>query len=77
MKKATMEKQMTKGTPFSYAYDDYIQSANMLFHCMKEGRFLESILEKRAIVPRYCIENMKYLNIRRLNSEDMAKRLSH
>ncbi len=54
---------MTKRNPAPLPYDDYIQSANALFHCMKERRFLEAILERRAIVPRYCIEDMGYLNI--------------
>lgn len=46
-----------------YTRDDYRQSANTLFHCMQERCFLEAILERRAMVPRYCIENMEYLNI--------------
>lgn len=55
---------MEERKPAAFPYDDYVQSANALFHCMKEGRFLESILERRAIVPRYCIEDMGYLDIR-------------
>lgn len=44
-------------------YSDYAQSANTLFHFMNKSTYLEDILKKRAIVPRYCIENVEYLNI--------------
>ena len=45
-------------------YDDYAQSANTLFHFMKKQEYLNSILRRRAIIPRYCIETIDYLNIR-------------
>ena len=38
--------------------DDYSQSANTLFHFMKEPRFLNDILTKKAIIPRYCKEDI-------------------
>lgn len=44
-------------------YDDYAQSANTLFHFMSKSEYLKSILINRAIVPRYCMENIEYLNI--------------
>lgn len=44
-------------------YDDYAQSANTLFHFMSKIEYLKSLLINRAIVPRYCIENIEYLNI--------------
>lgn len=44
-------------------YDDYAQSANTLFHFMSKSEYLKSILINRAIVPRYCIENIEYLSI--------------
>lgn len=50
--------------PITLPYSDYIQSANTLFHFMTESAYLESILKNRAIIPRYCIENIEYLNIR-------------
>ena len=40
----------------AHPYVGYVQSANTLFHFMKEFGFLKTILTKRAIVPRYCIE---------------------
>lgn len=43
--------------------DDYVQSANTLFHFMKEPEYLVSILRRRALVPRYCVETIDYLNI--------------
>ena len=44
-------------------YDDYAQSANTLFHFVTKPEYLKSILKRGAIVPRYCIENIDYLNI--------------
>lgn len=44
-------------------YDDYAQSANTLFHFMSKSEYLKSILINRAIVPRYCMENIEYLDI--------------
>lgn len=44
-------------------YDDYAQSANTLFHFMSKSEYLKSILMNRAIVPRYCMENIEYLDI--------------
>lgn len=46
-------------------YDDYAQSANTLFHFMKEPEYLNAILRRRSIAPRYCIETIDYLNIHR------------
>lgn len=34
-------------------YDDYAQSANTLFHFMKKQEYLNSILRRRAIIPRF------------------------
>ena len=42
---------------------DYAQSANSLFHFMKEYRFLKEILLHRAIVPRFYVEDMEYLDL--------------
>lgn len=44
-------------------YDDYAQSANTLFHFMKKSDYLKAILRKHAIIPRYCLETIDYLNI--------------
>lgn len=49
--------------PVVLTCDDYAQSANTLFHFMSKSEYLKSILLKKAIVPRYCIENIEYLNI--------------
>ena len=45
-------------------YDDYAQSASTLFHFMTKPKYLSAILLRRAIVPRYCVETIDYLNIR-------------
>ncbi len=43
--------------------DEYVQSANTLFHFMKERQFLTDILNRKALVPRYCNEDIPYLDI--------------
>ncbi len=43
--------------------DDYTHSSNALFHFMNKFEFLETILRKRAIFPRYCVEDINYLDI--------------
>ena len=55
---------MHDDNPVIYSpYDDYAQSANTLFHFMTKQEYLNSILCRRAIIPRYCIETIDYLNI--------------
>ena len=39
-------------------------SANVLFHFMPELRFLCRAIEAKALFPRYCKENITYLNLR-------------
>ena len=48
-------------------YDDYAQSANTIFNFMKKPEYLKEILEKKAIIPRYCKEDLVYLNIHNEN----------
>jgi hypothetical protein len=43
--------------------DDYVQSANTLFNFMKEPGYLYKTLRSKAIFPRYCKEDIRYLNI--------------
>lgn len=43
--------------------DDYAQSANTLFHFMRKVDYLKDALTRRALVPRYCMENIEYLGI--------------
>jgi len=40
-----------------------VQSANVLFKFMKNIEYLKTILLNRAILPRYCEEDIDYLNI--------------
>jgi len=55
---------MSANDQVSYlAYNDYAQSANTLFHFMTKPEYLTAILLRKAIVPRYCIETIDYLNI--------------
>lgn len=55
---------MTGDNVTYHPYVDYVQSANTLFHFMKQFGYLRSILLKKAIVPRYCIETIDYLHIK-------------
>lgn len=41
----------------------YIHSSNSLFHFMSKRKYLEEILKQKALVPRYCSENIEYLNL--------------
>ena len=43
--------------------DDYVQSANTLFHFMQRQEYLSALLKRRALVPRYCQENIAYLSL--------------
>ena len=43
--------------------EDYVQSANSLFHFMKEAKYLKDALNRHALVPRYCVETVDYLGI--------------
>lgn len=43
--------------------DDYTQSANSLFHFMNKLDYLKNALKMKALVPRYCEENIEYLNL--------------
>lgn len=54
---------MFNGSKVEAQYEDYAQSANTLFHFMNKEAFLKSILLNKAIVPRYCIENIEYLGV--------------
>lgn len=53
--------------------EDYVQSANTLFHFVKEFDYLKSILFKKAIMPRYCIEDIDYLNLKNAENESISK----
>lgn len=54
---------MPEETTFEFIYDDYAQSANSLFHFMKKREFLKDILINKALMPRYCMEDISYLHI--------------
>ena len=42
---------------------EYVQSANTLFHFMNQIQYLKSALKKKALIPRYCDEDISYLKI--------------
>lgn len=44
-------------------HEDYSQSSNALFHFMKQQSFLDFALQKKALFPRYCIEDVAYLDL--------------
>ena len=43
--------------------EDYVHSANALFHFMSDAKYLVSALQRRALCPRYCNEDVTYLDI--------------
>lgn len=43
--------------------EDYAQSANTLFHFVTKDSYLQAALQRRALVPRYCMENIEYLEL--------------
>lgn len=49
-------------------YSEYAQSANTLFHFMREEKYLLDALAQKALIPRYCVEDVKYLNIKRADT---------
>ncbi len=46
-------------------YNEYVQSANTLFHFMKNEKYLIDALKQKALIPRYCVEDIDYLKIKR------------
>ena len=46
-----------------YNSEDYTQSSNALFHFMNKQNYLETALFKKALVPRFCLEDIGYLNL--------------
>ena len=54
---------MTSYAKIALPYEDYAQSANTLFHFMNKLDYLTTILKRKAVVPRYCLEAIEYLNI--------------
>lgn len=55
--------QVENPNPETVGYQPAVQSANTLFHFEKKSEYLFSIIEKMAIVPRYCVEDIDYLDI--------------
>lgn len=52
--------------------EDYVHSANSLFHFMSDAKYLISALQRKALCPRYCNEDVAYLNIK-YNDVDFDK----
>lgn len=50
----------------------YAHSSNSIFHFMKERNYLKWALENKGLAPRYCEENIEYLNLRN-NGEIIEK----
>ena len=44
--------------------EDYVHSANSLFHFMSDAKYLIAALKRQALCPRYCNEDVTYLRIR-------------
>lgn len=43
--------------------EDYVHSSNSLFHFMTSPKYLMDALQLKALCPRYCTEDVAYLNI--------------
>ena len=41
----------------------YAQSANTLFNFMELSDYLKQTLTRKAFIPRYYVENVKFLNL--------------
>lgn len=52
-----------------YIQEDYVHSANSLFHFMSSPVYLKKALIKKALCPRYCVEDIRYLGIESDNGE--------
>lgn len=50
-------------TPPDTDREDYYQSANAFFHFMKNDNFLYDALSKKALTPRYCREDVRFLHL--------------
>lgn len=60
-----MPNQLTQlKSPPSINREDYFQSANSLFHFMKEANYLHTALSQKALVPRYCREDISFLKLK-------------
>ena len=46
-----------------FLYTPPVQSADTLFHFVDKLEYLLPVIEKFAIIPRYCTENIDYLQI--------------
>lgn len=57
------KKKQIKQNVDAELYSEYIHSSNSLFHFMDQPEFLKEILEKKIIYPRYCRENIEYMNL--------------
>lgn len=51
-------------TTREYIREDYVHSANSLFHFVSSAEYVISSLKRRALCPRCCTEDVRYLNIR-------------
>ena len=47
----------------------YVQSANALFHFMGQAKFLTDAIDRKGLVPRYCEENISYLDVNNSNGK--------
>ncbi len=48
-------------------FEDYTHSSNSLFHFMTKSDYLFSAIKNKALVPRYCKENIEYLGLTQNN----------
>ena len=46
---------------------DYVHSSNAIYNFMKEFSYLKEAIKNKALTPRYCEENIEYLDIKYRN----------
>ena len=46
-----------------YAREDYVHSANSLFNFVSSAEYIVDSLQRQALCPRYCTEDIRYLKI--------------
>lgn len=58
-----MVSQDNSKNTFEYIEEDYVHSANALFHFVNSSSYLVDALQRKALCPRYCVEDVGYLGI--------------
>ena len=58
-----MVRDMSNNAELIFEGPDYIHSSNTIFNFMQRAEFLEMAISQKRLAPRYCEEDIKYLNL--------------